>query len=106
MIELASDKNVIVDPKGNRVTGLMDFSTAIWGDPFMSDCFSKPTASFVEGFGRLPNKSAEERIRQYLYVLYHSMLAIVRQWYRPSDDRDEMEARRALTIAIRQLSGA
>lgn len=84
----------------------MDFSTAIWGDPFMSDCFCKPTASFVEGFGRLPNKTTEERTRQYLYVLYHSLLAIVRQWYRPSEDRDEMEARRTLTIAIRQLSGS
>lgn len=66
LLELASDKNVVVDSKSNRVTGLLDFSTAIWGDPFMSDCFCKPTASFVEGFGTLPNKTAAERIRQYL----------------------------------------
>jgi hypothetical protein len=38
------------------------------------------------------------------YVLYHSLLAIVRQCYRPSEDGDEMEARRNLTAAIKQLS--
>lgn len=40
------------------------------------------------------------------YVLYHSLLAIVRQCYRPSGNGDDMEARRNLTTAIKQLSGA
>ena len=66
LLELASDKNIVVDASSDRVNGLLDYSTAIWGDPFMSDCFYKPTQSFVEGFGRLPNQSADERIRQYL----------------------------------------
>jgi len=66
LLELASDENVIVDAGKLRVNGLLDYSTAIWGDPFMSDCFYKPTASFVEGYGRLPNKATDERIRQYL----------------------------------------
>ena len=66
LLELSSDENVIVDVKNHRVNGLLDYSTAIWGDPFMSDCFYKPTASFAEGFGKLPNQNADERIRQYL----------------------------------------
>ena len=66
ILELAADRNIAVDPRTYQVTGLLDFSTAIWGDPFMSDCFYKPTASFAEGFGKLPNGSADERIRQYL----------------------------------------
>lgn len=66
LLELASDNNVVVDGSRHRVNGLLDFSTAIWGDPFMSDCFYKPTASFVEGYGTLPNRSTDERIRQYL----------------------------------------
>ena len=66
LIELAADKNVVVDVKSHQVTGLLDFSTAIWGDPFMSDCFYNPTTSFAEGFGKLPNQSVDERIRQYL----------------------------------------
>lgn len=68
LLELASDRNVVVDAGKHRVNGLLDFSTAIWGDPFMSDCFYKPTASFVDGYGALPNRSTDERVRQYLYV--------------------------------------
>lgn len=71
LLELAADENVVVDVKHHRVTGLLDLSTAFWGDPYMSDCFYKPTASFAEGFGKLPNGDADERIRQYLYVTVH-----------------------------------
>ena len=66
VIDLAADHNIVVCPKTFQVTGLLDYATAFWGDPFMSDCFYKPTASFAEGFGRLPNGSSDERIRQYL----------------------------------------
>lgn len=66
LLELSSDNNVVVDVREEQVTGLLDWSTAIWGDPFMSDCFYKPTASFAEGFGKLPNQSNDERARQYL----------------------------------------
>ncbi|KAI7362092.1 hypothetical protein KC354_g7559 [Hortaea werneckii] len=104
ILELSADENVVVDAKNHRVTGLLDFSTAFWGDPYMSDCFYKPTASFAEGFGKLPNGDAEERVRQYLYVLYHSLLAVVKHCYRPSEDGDELEARRDLTTAMRALS--
>ena len=68
IIDLSADRNIMVDVKQHRVTGLLDFSTALWGDPYLSDCFYKPTASFAEGFGKLPNGDADERIRQYLYV--------------------------------------
>ncbi|KAK3703544.1 hypothetical protein LTR37_014391 [Vermiconidia calcicola] len=105
LLELSSDRNVVVDVKTHRVSGLLDYSTAIWGDPFMSDCFYKPTASFAEGYGKLPNQTLDEMIRQYLYVMYHSMLATVRRFYRPSEGGDEMQARRDFTIAVRQLNG-
>lgn len=66
LLELSADENVVVDRKTNSVTGLLDYSTAFWGDPYMSDCWYKPTASFAEGFGKLPNGDTSERIRQYL----------------------------------------
>ena len=104
LLEVCADENVVVDERSRRVTGVLDFSTAFWGDPFMADCWCRPTASFAEGFGKLPNGDNDERIRQYLYVLYHSLLAVVRHCYRPSEDGDELAARRDLTTAIRQLS--
>ena len=68
LLEVSGDENVMVDAKAHRVTGVVDFSSALWGDPFFSNCFYKPTASFAEGFGRLPNGDSDERTRQYLYV--------------------------------------
>jgi hypothetical protein len=66
ILELSGDSNVVVDPRTTRVTGLLDYSTAHWGDPYMSDIFLRPTEGFRDGFGRLPNADADERIRQYL----------------------------------------
>lgn len=106
LLELGADTNIVVDPRTHHVTGVLDLSTALWGDPFLSDVFYKPTASFAHGFGRLPNADADERLRQYLYVLYHALLIVVRHVYRPRSEGDEMEARRDLTTAIRQLNAA
>jgi len=72
LLELSADRNIVVDIGSHRVTGVLDFSTAFWGDPFMSECFYKPTASFAEGFGRLPNGDADERVRQYLCVVHRT----------------------------------
>lgn len=66
LLEMAADQDVIINTNDYTIAGLLDFSTAIWGDPFMSDCFHKPRMGFVEGFGRLPNRDTNERIRQYL----------------------------------------
>ncbi|KXT10271.1 hypothetical protein AC579_6607 [Pseudocercospora musae] len=104
LLEMVNDKNLLVDTKYWTISGVLDFSTATWGDPFMSDCFYTPSVAFVEGFGKLPNSTTDERIRQYLYILYHSLLSIVRQCYRPSEDGDELGARRNLTTALTQLS--
>ncbi|KAK5108624.1 hypothetical protein LTR62_008115 [Meristemomyces frigidus] len=104
VMELSADDDLVVDVREHQVTGLMDYSTAFWGDPFLSDCFCKPRESFVEGFGKLPNGDRDERIRQYLYVLYHSLLAVVRHHYRPAAESTELEARRVLTAAIGQLT--
>lgn len=66
LVEMISDRNVVVDTHSMTISGLLDFSTATWGDPYMSDCFYKPSVSFAEGFGKLPNRTEEQRIRQYL----------------------------------------
>ncbi|SMQ55246.1 unnamed protein product [Zymoseptoria tritici ST99CH_1A5] len=104
LLEMVSDQNIIVDTNTMTVAGLLDWSTTMWGDPYMSDCFCRPSVSFAEGFGKLPNRTPDERIRQYLYILYHSVLAIVRHCCRPSEDGDELNARRTMTAALGQLS--
>lgn len=66
LLEMVNDQNILVDTNTWTVSGLLDFATAIWGDPFLSDCFYNPSVGFVEGFGKLLNSSTDERIRQYL----------------------------------------
>lgn len=46
-----------------------------------------------------PNADGNRR-----YVMYHSLLAVVRQRYRPVNDNEELAGRRDLTTAMRQLS--
>ncbi|KAM3421955.1 hypothetical protein BST61_g2332 [Cercospora zeina] len=104
LLDMVSEGNILVDPRTCTISGLLDWSSAIWGDPFLSDCFYRPSAGFAEGFGKLPNSTTDERIRQYLYILYHALVAIVRQCYRPSEDGDEFKARRNLTTALTQLN--
>lgn len=66
ILDVAGDKNVVVDLESCEVTGLIDYSSAIWGDPFASDGFYRPSSSFVEGFGRFSSSDADQLIRQYL----------------------------------------
>lgn len=66
VLEMSADKNIVVDVNRHAVAGILDFSTAVWGDPFASDCFYQPSVSFAEGFGRLPRGDLGERVRQYL----------------------------------------
>lgn len=66
LVEMYSDKKILADTSTCTVSGLLDFSTAMWGDPFLSDCFYQSSRAFMEGWGTLPNRTVEERIRQYL----------------------------------------
>ncbi|CAK4034220.1 aminoglycoside phosphotransferase like [Lecanosticta acicola] len=104
LLEMYTDKNIVVDTSSYTVSGLMDWSSAMWADPYISDCFYRCSYGFESGFGSLPNRNTDERIRQYLYTLYHALAAVVRLCYRPSEDGDEMAARRDLTAALSKLS--
>lgn len=66
LMELVNDHNILVDSRTHSVSGLTDFSSAMYGDPYLSNCFYRPSLAFVDGFGKLPNSTTDERIRQYL----------------------------------------
>jgi hypothetical protein len=66
LLELASEDNIVVDVSKMRVTGVLDFSTAIWGDPLLADCFMQPSNDLLEGYGDAPGSDVHARIRQWL----------------------------------------
>ena len=68
MLEAASASGIVVNPATRQVVGLLDYSTGIWGDPFVCDCFYRPTQSFLDGFGDTVTGDNDKRIRHLLYV--------------------------------------
>lgn len=109
ILDAISHANVVVSDSHDRVTGLLEYSTAMWGDPLMSDCFYRPTPDFLLGFGEpIIKPSSGERARKSLYVVYHSVLSIVRHNYRPEESARVTgdEAREDLKTALRELETA
>lgn len=66
LVEASSTENIITDGRTHDVTSLVDYSTAIWGDPFMSDAFHRPSKSFLDGFGEGVGGDNDKRIRHLL----------------------------------------
>ena len=112
-----------VEP-GGKVVGFSNTSTAFFGDPLLSTAFTAfPSKSFLRGFtldaedvdpsdpstwrhvDGLIEDLENAPARMLLYRCLHAATALVRQYYRPSSERNkrEMAARRALAEALAQL---
>lgn len=104
-----------------KVTGLREWTKAIFGDPLMSVAFSRdPSKNLIQGFrtrleGALDDlddvsesRSREKRamqIRLNLYRVYHALNAISVEYIRRDGGSDprELKARKALVEAVREL---
>ena len=86
---LGLPENVLVERRTNKVTGLLDFGQAIWGDP----AFARNEAQGEECEGT----------RGLLYGIYHAVVAVVGNHYRPQRGEGELEARKALTSILARL---
>jgi aminoglycoside phosphotransferase (APT) family kinase protein len=81
-------QNILTDEFG-RVTGLLDWDRALWGDPeiefaVLDYCgISKP--SFWEGYGRERDTSDEAEIRRQFYLLYELQKYILIRRVRSGD---------------------
>ncbi|KAH6649639.1 hypothetical protein F5144DRAFT_12927 [Chaetomium tenue] len=115
-----------------KLTGLRDWSSAIFGDPLLASVFSDPhqplpSSAFLEGFnGKKPDPSADSRhtklpyplnpttiensdtawIRLLFYQVYHTVTRIVSEFYRPRQDSSarELEARKKLNEVLAKLA--
>lgn len=67
VLDAASPTNILVDENTSQMTGLLDYSHAVWGDPRMAECFVEPSEAFLRGFGRSSTLVYEgQRARQLL----------------------------------------
>jgi len=73
-------QNILVDDEG-RVTGLVDWDRALWGDPEIEfavlDYCGISEPAFWRGYGRPRDRSTEAHIRSLFYYLYEVQKYIV-----------------------------
>jgi aminoglycoside phosphotransferase (APT) family kinase protein len=76
------DGNVFVGE--GRITGLIDFERALWGDPLLEAYFRSGTLSeaFRRGYGLEAPFTQAEEIRRQLYDLYLNLIMHVERPYR------------------------
>ncbi|WP_256758938.1 phosphotransferase family protein [Cohnella sp. WQ 127256] len=69
--------------KDGKITGIIDFERAIWGDPLMEHYFSRfnPSEPFRRGYGLFPTEPSQIA-RRKLYDLYLDLILFVECAYR------------------------
>ena len=66
LLDIANEDNVLLDERTRQVTGFVDLSDVVLGDPFMATTFVRPSSAFLEGYGTSPSRTRNEAIRQLL----------------------------------------
>lgn len=83
--------NVLVDPVTRRVTGLIDYERALWGDPLMENIFHnlEPGSNFMQGYGAPLLATPEGRMRRLLYNAYFFLVLIIECPFRQYQTNDQ-----------------
>jgi fructosamine-3-kinase len=81
-------ENILSDERG-RLTGLVDWDRAVWGDPEIEfavlDYCGVSTESFWEGYGRRRPMDGDAQVRRIFYLLYEVLKYIVIRIARDGD---------------------
>jgi aminoglycoside phosphotransferase (APT) family kinase protein len=98
-------QNVLVDA-GGRVTGIVDWDRALWGDPEIEfavlDYCGVSTRSFWEGYGAERDTSEAAHVRRVFYLLYEMQKYIVIRHGRGGDPARAAAHKRQVMGVVRQ----
>jgi aminoglycoside phosphotransferase (APT) family kinase protein len=100
------DGNMFVDPATARITGVIDFERALWGDPLLEVNFGvfRDAAAFYEGYGRPMLATPAQRQRRILYNIYLFLIMVIECYYREYETPDqENYARRRLASDLQRI---
>ncbi len=83
--------NVLVDPVTRKVSGLIDYERALWGDPLMEYIFHNldPNSTFMQGYGSPLLTGPEQRLRRLLYNAYFFLVLIIECPFRQYETNDQ-----------------
>lgn len=126
VVNFGRPSDILLDSDFKRLSGILDLSTAIWGDVLMAEVFEVPSEALLTGFGSTPSSEQPQSVRFLLYVAlfppytrhcvmklilnsryscYRHVYRITELYYRNiTDDMTEMNARCKLTEALQLLS--
>lgn len=100
------DGNIFVDAAEGRITGIIDFERALWGDPLMEFQYRmlEATPAFLRGYGCSLLDSPSAVARRTLYNLYLYLIMVVECSYRAYEtDDQEQWARQQLAAELARL---
>lgn len=63
VVELGRPSHVLLNETSNQVSGVVDFTSALWGDVLMAEVFEGESPAVLEGAGLSLNRTHEENIR-------------------------------------------
>ena len=99
-------QNILVEG-GNRLTGLLDWDRALWGDPEIEfavlDYCGISKQPFWEGYAGNRDESGEARVRNFFYLLYEMQKYIVIRHGRNHDGASAMAHKRQVMQIMRRI---
>ncbi|KAJ5749035.1 uncharacterized protein N7511_010731 [Penicillium nucicola] len=104
VVDFGQPSHVLLNEGSDQVSGIVDFSSALWGDVLMAEIFANPSPAVLQGAGMSPYRTREEKIRLVLYACYRLVSQITLQYHRSRDETSEFDARRRLTTTIAEMA--
>ncbi|KAJ5516795.1 hypothetical protein N7527_008355 [Penicillium freii] len=104
VVDFGRPCHVLVNEESGQLSGVVDFSSAVWGDVLMAEIFANASPAVLQGAGMAVSRTREENIRLVLYACYRLVSRITVQYYRNRDETSEFDARRRLTTTIAEMT--
>ena len=85
------DGNIFIDPKTNKINGIIDFERALWADPLMEVNFGAfgINFDFFRGYGKGYPFSPTEEERRLLYNMYLFLIMVIEPTFRNYPNKDQ-----------------
>jgi hypothetical protein len=68
VVDFGRPSHVLLNEESKQLSGIVDFSSALWGDVLMAEIFANPSPAVLQGAGMALSRTREEKIRLALYV--------------------------------------
>lgn len=73
IVNFGRPSDILLDSDCKQLSGVSDFSTAIWGDVLMAEIFEAPSEALFTGFGTIPSNGQTQSVRLLLYVAHFAL---------------------------------